>query len=824
MKKEVFSFVFVGMFVLLSISFVFGVTITETQITSSSRGEQYAKINGNKIVWLEYNDLNTDIKVYDISTGQTVLVISSLTYKGFPEVYGNKIVWDEDINDDYNNNIYVYDVLTRQKTQITNEAVSQGFPKIYGNRIIWEDARNGNKDIYMCDLSLNGNTGGCLVGDVKTQVTSGSRFQSSLDIHENKIVWLDVAGGFPVLSDIYMCDLSLNGNTGGCLVGDVKTQITRDPTGQSKPLIYGNTVVGMDYKNGKWDIYIYNISTGQEFQITDDSISLYSTAPAIYGNKIVWEEGRNTANSDIYMCDLSLNGNTGGCLIGDLKTQITSDPTGQYTPEIYGNKIVWMDRRNGNYDIYMATLSEGCTPNCVDKECGSDGCGGSCGSCTGGEICNTGTGQCVCVPACSGKECGSDGCSGSCGTCTGGETCNTGTGQCVASCTPSCIGKECGADGCGGSCGSCTGGETCDTGTLQCITGCTPNCVDKECGDDGCGAVCGSCGTQSSCSSGSCSCGVGFADCNSQQSDGCEVNINTNLSNCGSCGNACTMGQICSSGVCEIAASCTIDHDCDDGLVCNGFEICSGGSCASGIAVNCNDGIDCTDEVCDEISGSCVRTDNCGNGENCDLSLMICVAGVGCVVDADCNDGVYCTDDSCEEMLGLCMYSDNCPSGEICSIAFDSCEAIFGSLGNTQGGDDGVDLGFPDFPEDDGGGTSGGDSENVEIRSKTVLIRESKGAMIAVFAIIGTLIIIGLGILTYFIMKNDRGSGVGVVNSVPPGSGFGVQGGVVGGGPGTGGVGGVVAGVGGSGGVVNLGVPGGQNVGLTGQPGNKRAM
>jgi hypothetical protein len=34
-----------------------------------------------------------------------------------------------------------------------------------------------------------------------------------------------------------------------------------------------------------------------------------------------------------------------------------------------------------------------CEPNCVGRECGSDGCNGNCGQCTGGRTC-TGAGRC----------------------------------------------------------------------------------------------------------------------------------------------------------------------------------------------------------------------------------------------------------------------------------------------------------------------------------------------------------------------------------------------------------------------------------------------
>ena len=48
-----------------------------------------------------------------------------------------------------------------------------------------------------------------------------------------------------------------------------------------------------------------------------------------------------------------------------------------------------------------------CEQECEGKECGDDGCGGSCGNCAPSDTCING--QCVCVPTCAGKECGDDG-------------------------------------------------------------------------------------------------------------------------------------------------------------------------------------------------------------------------------------------------------------------------------------------------------------------------------------------------------------------------------------------------------------------------------
>lgn len=107
-----------------------------------------------------------------------------------------------------------------------------------------------------------------------------------------------------------------------------------------------------------------------------------------------------------------------------------------------------------------------CVPGCAGRECGGDGCGGSCGSCAADERCASGMCDSSCSPDCGGRACGADGCGGSCGTCDAPSTCNS-AGECVSECVPECTGRVCGGDGCGGECGrSCPAGRACNaTGT-----------------------------------------------------------------------------------------------------------------------------------------------------------------------------------------------------------------------------------------------------------------------------------------------------------------------------------------------------------------------
>ena len=129
-----------------------------------------------------------------------------------------------------------------------------------------------------------------------------------------------------------------------------------------------------------------------------------------------------------------------------------------------------------------------CEADCAGKDCGSDGCGGLCGTCEEGEACESGLCVADCVSNCEGLSCGDDGCGGLCGTCDEGEACES--GLCVLGCEANCEGLSCGDDGCGESCGECPSGESCVDGL--CV-GCEPACGEASCGDDGCGGTCGDC-------------------------------------------------------------------------------------------------------------------------------------------------------------------------------------------------------------------------------------------------------------------------------------------------------------------------------------------
>ncbi len=114
--------------------------------------------------------------------------------------------------------------------------------------------------------------------------------------------------------------------------------------------------------------------------------------------------------------------------------------------------------------------------------------------------------------------------------------------------------------------------------------------------------------------------------------------------------------------------SCVSNDDCNDGAYCNGTEICNAGTCQAGTPVDCDDGVSCTDDSCNEGTDICDNLANnanctdplfCNGVETCDLALD-CQPGT----PVDCNDGVGCTDDSCNEGTDSC---DNVANDGLCT-------------------------------------------------------------------------------------------------------------------------------------------------------------
>jgi beta propeller repeat protein len=112
----------------------------------------------------------------------------------------------------------------------------------------------------------------------------------------------------------------------------IEFSISSRVSSQSNPDIDGHIVVWQDDRLGDWDIFGYNLTTGQEFLITDNAYDQIN--PAISGNTLVFEDNRNgswniyaviLSGPEIAQCTSDLQGDANGdCKVDLLDIAIIS--------------------------------------------------------------------------------------------------------------------------------------------------------------------------------------------------------------------------------------------------------------------------------------------------------------------------------------------------------------------------------------------------------------------------------------------------------------------------------------------------------------------
>lgn len=322
---------------------------------------------------------------------------------------------------------------------------------------------------------------------------------------------------------------------------------------------------------------------------------------------------------------------------------------------------------------------------CGETVSGSGGTGGMAGS--GGSAGSGGT-------AGAGGTGGGAGSGGSAGT--GGTGGQGGAGGVDLCSDVSCDdGNECTVDTCDPASGACSNpntqsGAPCDArgypgacSAGQCFGLCVDaNCDDgNECTDDVCDRADGSCDGTNRPDGSSCDFGGLPGSC-----DG-GVCVDAELCRLVFCGD----GNECTDDVCDPADASCSNPNRPDGSFCQvggNPGLCVSGSCRGLCeSVSCDDGNQCTFDICDPSNGSCPNPTK-PNGTACDFGDLAgrCSSGlcVGLCTGVVCNDLNECTSDSCDPNDGLCDHlpvSDGtlCGDGGMCSNG--RCDGTGGSGG-----------------------------------------------------------------------------------------------------------------------------------------------
>ena len=239
-----------------------------------------------------------------------------------------------------------------------------------GNFIItWSDFRNHSYDIYAQQYSSDGTP---LGSSFRVNDDQRNAIQCSSGIAANGngnfiIAWTDYRlDNYDIYAQLYSSD--------GTVIGtNLKINDDEGSTKQNSPSIAvdGNEnfiVTWRDKRDDNYDIYAQRFSgdgnpVGANFKVNDDVGSANQTSPSIAadssGNFIITFDDYRNRDHDIYAQRFSSDGNPAGA---NFKANDDVGSANQYNPSIAvdgsGNFIItWIDKRNGNYDIYTQQYS-----------------------------------------------------------------------------------------------------------------------------------------------------------------------------------------------------------------------------------------------------------------------------------------------------------------------------------------------------------------------------------------------------------------------------------------------------------------------------------
>ena len=302
----------------------------EIQITTDREFQASPAIYRNIIVWRDKRDENWQIYGYNIAKKKEFHVSPSDSNQMEPAIYENKVVWTDDRNGNYD--IYGYDLETKEEFKISDNSSTQCCPKIFGDIVVYCDHRNNRKDRDLYGYNLE--TG----EEFEIVVSSGQ--QGAPEIYGNIIIWED-SRNYNIeesnavnMYDIYGYNLA-TGEEFPIAIGYKNERI---------PSIYEHKVIWIESEWNKKEKYICykNLETMEETRIGPVS----GWSPVIYGERIAWEDWRK-GKWDIYVCTVYQEN-----LFQKSEIQITNS-LGSREPMLYKNYLVWEEYRNGNYDIYL---------------------------------------------------------------------------------------------------------------------------------------------------------------------------------------------------------------------------------------------------------------------------------------------------------------------------------------------------------------------------------------------------------------------------------------------------------------------------------------
>jgi beta propeller repeat protein len=259
----------------------------------------------------------------------------------YPYISGDQVVWTDGVD----GSLILYNLLTGRETKLANGYFCEA-PAISDNYVV-SQIYTVSYDIFLYDMSTG-------------EETILTPFSDDTDDFAPVVAGPYVAWkSFNYSSNtcnVFLYNLSnrsaaaqmISENTGscGCISGDLNCG--NDPTVFPNPSIFEDKVVWDILIEGQYDVNLFNISDGTTVNITGNFPGSDQEYPMISGNYLVWQDDRS-GDWDIYVADIS---NLSNIEVLPLAT----DPSDQVYPAINNELVVWNDRNNLSLGLFNLSL------------------------------------------------------------------------------------------------------------------------------------------------------------------------------------------------------------------------------------------------------------------------------------------------------------------------------------------------------------------------------------------------------------------------------------------------------------------------------------
>lgn len=295
--------------------------------------------HNHQVVYSEGTYADLDVYLFDLTTQQSTLICDAPQQQAPLYIWENTVMWSD--GRDYNPptseqfEVYSYDIQTQAEQQITQTGRLTALLRINSEYLLYVT----NEDVPISggfNLVLRHR----VTGDTVVLANYDSWWEGA-GMSETHVSWVAHApqeGGS--YKSVYLHDIA---------TGQTSLIQSTVPGRQFQTSTWGDWVVWQDDRNGPWDVYAYQISTGVEQQLTTAELH-DQTAPMVREDLVVWVDYRWSGEKHEYgvTCDL---------VIHDLQTGVWRRVTGWTDTWGFGRaQGGWLLYRKQSADPYFAQV------------------------------------------------------------------------------------------------------------------------------------------------------------------------------------------------------------------------------------------------------------------------------------------------------------------------------------------------------------------------------------------------------------------------------------------------------------------------------------